>query len=182
MGVNGVHNTVGKNIGAYNTVCVRVVAEYRFLQVYMVWSLVLRFDLCALPYFLRTFPGLYRAGVPGRLVPVGSDCASWRRAVSRVVAHSWSETRVGVRSSALARPSGRRGHPEAGWRLKRALRSERWAGVGKRAMFLLGQTFRSVIGLPFWPIVPILGLAHELRCLLVPSLCWEAGLRGIPGL
>ena len=30
-------------------------------------------DLSALPYFLHPFPGPYRAGVPGRLVPVGPD-------------------------------------------------------------------------------------------------------------
>ena len=28
VGVNGAHNTVGENVGAYNTVCVRAVAEY----------------------------------------------------------------------------------------------------------------------------------------------------------
>ena len=63
----------------------------------------------------------------------------------------------------MARPSGRRGRPEAGWIPKRALRSERWAGVGKQAPFLLGQAFRLAIGSPFWPFVPILGPAHELR-------------------
>ena len=55
-------------------------------------------DLSALPYFLRLFPGLYRAGVPGQLVPVGFDCASRRGAVSRGSAHSWSEKRVRVGS------------------------------------------------------------------------------------
>ena len=93
-------------------------------------------DLSALPYFLRLFPGPHRAGVPGRLVPVGSDCASRRRAVSRGWAHPLSETRVGVESgvwlglfvgeavrrrvgggsercSSLVRPSGRRGGPES---------------------------------------------------------------------
>ena len=30
MGVNGTHNTIGENVGAYNTVCVREVAEYYF--------------------------------------------------------------------------------------------------------------------------------------------------------
>ena len=55
-------------------------------------------------------------------------------------------------SSALARTSGRRGRPEAGWISKQALRSERWAGVRKQAPFLLGQTFWSVIGSPFWPV------------------------------
>ena len=88
-------------------------------------------DLSALPYLLRLFPGPHRAGVPGRLIPVGSDCASWRRAVSRGSVHPRSETwvrvgarrrafgqalrsekRVGVRSercSSSVRPSGRRG-------------------------------------------------------------------------
>ena len=71
-------------------------------------------DLSALPYFLRPFLGPYRAGVPSRLVPVGSECASWRIVVGRGVAHPRSETRVGVGSSALARPSSWRGRPEAG--------------------------------------------------------------------
>ena len=86
MRVNGAHNTVGENVGSYNTAWVLLCQGGRrvlFLQVYMVRSPVLRFDLCALPYFLRPFPGPYRAGVPGRLVPVGSDCASRRRAVSK---------------------------------------------------------------------------------------------------
>ena len=133
MGVNSTHNTIGENVGAYNTVLALLCqggCKALFLQVYRVWSPVLWFDLCALPYFLRLFPGPYRASVPGRLVPVGSECASWRRAVCRGLVHPQLETRVGVGSSALARPSGRRGRPEAGWRPKRALRSERWAGVG----------------------------------------------------
>ena len=46
---------------------------------------------------------------------------------------------------------------------ERALRSERRPGVEKWVSFLLGQAFRSVIGSPFWPVVPILGPAHELR-------------------
>ena len=28
MGVNGAHNTIEENVGAYNTVCVKAVAEY----------------------------------------------------------------------------------------------------------------------------------------------------------
>ena len=88
--------------------------------------------MCALPYFLCLFPGPYRAGVPGRLVLVGSDCTSRRGAVSRGSAHSRSETRVKVGSGVLARLFGRRGRPEAGWRPKRVLRSERWAEVGSR--------------------------------------------------
>ena len=100
------------------------------LQVYRVWSLVFAVDLSALPYPLCPFPGPYRAGVPSQLVPVGSDCASRRGVVSRGSVHPRSEKRVGVRKWCLARPSSRRGRPEAGWRPKRALRSERRAEVG----------------------------------------------------
>ena len=71
-------------------------------------------DLSALPYFLRPFPGPYRAGIPGRSVPVGSDCASRRGAVSIGSVFSRLEKRVGVGSGVLAKPFGRRGHPEAG--------------------------------------------------------------------
>ena len=93
-------------------------------------------DLSVLPYLLRPFPGPHRTGVPGRLVPVGSDCASRRRAVSRGSVHPRSETgvrvgsgvwpglpvgeavrgRAGVGSehcSSLVRPSGRRGGPKS---------------------------------------------------------------------
>ena len=100
-GVNGAHNTVGENVGAYNTAGVLSCQGGRrvlFLQVYKVRSPVLRFDLCALPYFLRPFPGPYRAGVPNQLVLISSNCASWRRVVSRGLAHPQSETRVGVGS------------------------------------------------------------------------------------
>ena len=92
--------------------------------------------------FLRTSPSPYRAGIPGQLVPVGSDRASRRRVVSRGWAYPRSESAGSeLEAVLLARPSGRRGHPEAGWRLKRALLSERWAGVEKWALFLLGQAF-----------------------------------------
>ena len=90
MGVNDAHNTVGENVGAYNTAWVlshQGGCKVLFPQVYKVRSPVLRFDLCALPYFLRPFPGPYRAAVPGRLVPVGSDRASRRRVVSRGLAY-----------------------------------------------------------------------------------------------
>ena len=97
---NGAYNTVGENVGAYNTAwALPCQGGWRvlFLQVYRVRTLVLRFELCALPYFLCPFYGLYRAGVPGRLVPVGSDRASQRRVVSRGLTHPRSETwgRVG---------------------------------------------------------------------------------------
>jgi len=84
-------------------------------------SLVPWFDLCALPCFLGMSPGPCRAGIPGRLIPVGSDRASRRRAVSRGWAYpqsdsAGSESEVVLSEAVLlARPSGRRGRPEAGW-------------------------------------------------------------------
>ena len=60
MGVNGAHNIVGENVSAYNTTWILSCQGGRralFLQVYRVWSQVLRFDLCVLPYFVRPFPG-----------------------------------------------------------------------------------------------------------------------------
>ena len=106
------------------------------MLVYRVWSLVLWFDLCVVPYFLCPFPGPYRAGVPGRLFPVSSVCASQRGAVCRGSAYSRSKKRVEVgsgvwpglpvveavwrrtgvrreRCSFLARPSDWRGGPES---------------------------------------------------------------------
>ena len=91
-------------------------------QVHRVRSLVLRFDLCALPCFLRLFPGPFQAGVPGRLVPVGSDYASQRRDVSKGPVHLRSETRVGVESGVWP-----------GLSVRDAGQSR------KRAPFLLGQ-------------------------------------------
>ena len=81
-------------------------------------------DLSVLLYLLYPLLGPHRAGIPGRLVLVGSDCASHRRDVSRGSVHPWSEMwvkvgnvvgqafrsekRVGVGSErcSLARPSG----------------------------------------------------------------------------
>ena len=132
MGVDDAHNTVGE-MSAPTTLLgfchARKVAGYYPTGVQGT-VLGIAVDLSAMPYFLRPFPGPYRAGVPGRLVPVGSDCASWRRAVSRGSAHPRSEKRVGVGSGVLTRPSGWRGHLEVFRSWKRALWSERRAGVG----------------------------------------------------
>ena len=125
--------------------------------------------------FLRTSLGPYRAGIPGRLILVGSDRASWRRAVSRGWAYPRLES-VGSELEAvlLARPSGRRGRPEAGWRSNRALRSERWAGAGKRALFLLDLTFRLEIGSLLRPVAQVFGPAHELHAVcLGRALAWK---------
>ena len=141
MGADGAHNTVGENVGAYNTSWVLSCQEVAGYYPTSIQGTVLGIavDLSVLPYFFRPFPDPYQVGVPGRLVPVGSDCASQRGAVSRGLAFSRLEKRVGVGSGVLARPSGRRGRPEAG-------RSR------KRASFLLGQAFRSEIGSPLWPV------------------------------
>ena len=122
-------------------------------------------DLGALLYFFRPFPSPYRAGVSGRLVPVGSDCASRRRAVSRGSVHPQSERRVEVGSGVVPLWPG---HPvgEAG-------RSR------KRAPFLLGQAFRSKTGSPFWPVVRYLDRPRSCASFATssagPSFCWEAG-------
>ena len=137
MGVNGAHNTVGK-ISAPTTLLgfchARKVAGYCSAGVHGT-VLGIAVDLSALLYFLRPFPGPYRAGVPGQSVPVGFDCFSQRGVVSRGSTYSRSEKRVGVRSGVLARPSGRRGYLEVGWSPKRALRSERCIGArnGRRS-------------------------------------------------
>ena len=58
-------------------------------------------DLSVLPYFFCSFIDPYRAGVPDRLVPVDSVCASRRRAVSRVFAYPGRRREVRVGGSAL---------------------------------------------------------------------------------
>ena len=58
-------------------------------------------DLSVLLYLLRPFSGPHRAGVPGRLVLVDSDCASRRRAVSRCSVYPRLETQVEVGSEAF---------------------------------------------------------------------------------
>ena len=96
------------------------------LQVCRVRSLVLLLTLSVLLYLLLLFPSPHQAGVPDRLVPVGSDCASQRRAVSRCSVYPRSETRVRVGSGVWpGLPVG-----EAG---------QSW----KRALFLLSQAFLS---------------------------------------
>ena len=75
MGVDGAHNTVGK-ISAPTTLLgfwhARKVAGYCPTGVQGT-VLGIAIDLSALPYLLRPFPGPRRAGVPGRLVPIGFD-------------------------------------------------------------------------------------------------------------
>ena len=131
--------------------------------------------LSALPCFLRSFPGPFRAGVSGRLVPVGSGYASRRRAVSRGWAYPWSEG-AGSESEVvlLARPFSRRGRPEVGWRPDRAIMLERWAGAKERVLLILGLTFRLEIGSLLWPSAQVPGPAQELRVVcLGRALAWK---------
>ena len=141
-------------------------------------------DLSVLLYLLCPFPGPYRAGVPSRLVPVGSDYASPRGAISRGSAHFRSEKRVGVGSGVLARPFGRRGRPEVGRCWKRALfllceafRSERRAGVrsGRRSSSARpsGRRLDCPSGLSF----KYLGPADELH-VVRNVVCWAEPLLG----
>ena len=100
MEVDGAYNTVGEMLAPTTLLgfchARKVVGYYPIGVQGTVLSIAV--DLSALPYFLHPFPGPYRAGVPGRLVLVGSDCASWRKAVSRGLVHPQSEMRVRVGS------------------------------------------------------------------------------------
>ena len=77
MGVDGAHNTLGKMLVPTTLLGFCQVAGYCLAGVQST-ILGIAVDLSALPYFLRPFPDLYRAGISGRLVLVGSDCASRR--------------------------------------------------------------------------------------------------------
>ena len=169
-------------------------------------------DLTALPYLLYSFPSPHRAGVPSRLVLVGSDCASRRRAVSRGSVRPRSETWVRVRSgvwpglpvgeaggvgsercSSLARPFGRRCRSEVGRCQKRALfllceafRSERRARVGSGRRSSSARPSSQRLDCP--PGLLFRCLGQPMSCALFATLsaglnlCWEAGPRGSPGL
>ena len=109
---SGPYNTVEGDVGAYNTVCVRVAAEYCSVQGMVPGIVVLTCE----PYlaFLRTPSGSYRTCVPGRMAPVGSECAGSEKGGEQGSYEPRSEERgVEVRSRARGRPSDRRGHPEA---------------------------------------------------------------------
>ena len=80
---SGPYNTVGGDVGTYNTVCVRVAVEYCFVQGMVPGTVVLTCEPCLA--FLRTSSSSYRAGIPGRMALVGSECVDRRRAVSRVL-------------------------------------------------------------------------------------------------
>ena len=109
---SGPYNTIEGDVDAYNTVCVRVAAEYCSMQGMVPGIVVLTCEPCLA--FLRTSSGSYRTGVPGRMAPVGSECAGRRRAVSRVpTSPGRRDTGLESKVALWARPSDRRGRPEA---------------------------------------------------------------------
>ena len=59
---SGPYNTIGGDVGAYNTVCVMVAAEYCFVQGMVPGTVVLTCEPCLT--FLRTSSGAYRTGCP----------------------------------------------------------------------------------------------------------------------
>ena len=112
MGVNGAHNIVGE-MSAPTTLFVLGKLQSTVSTGVQGMFPVSWFDSRALPCFLRLFPGPFRVSVPVRLVLVGSDCASWRRTVSRCLAYPPVGGRgIGVGSGAFGqafqseRPSG----------------------------------------------------------------------------
>ena len=63
MGVfSGPYNTVGGDVGTYNTVCVRVATEYYFMLGMVPGTVVLTCEPCLA--FLRTSSGSFRMGCP----------------------------------------------------------------------------------------------------------------------
>ena len=121
-------------------------------------------DLSALPDFLRLFPGPYRAGVPSRSVPVGSDCASRRGAVSRGLAFSCLEKRVGVESGVWpSLPVGE------------AVRRRAGVGSGRRSSSARPSDRR--LDHPSGLSSRYFGPAHELR-VARNVVCWAEPLLG----
>ena len=75
MRVDGAHNTVGQILAPttlFGFCHAREIAGYYPTGVQGT-VLGIAVDLGALPYFFHPFPGLHRAGVPGRLVPVEEE-------------------------------------------------------------------------------------------------------------
>ena len=106
---SGPYNTIEGDVGAYNTVCVRVAAEYCFVQGMVPDTVVLTCEPCLA--FLRMSSGsTERASSVGGLqsalsVPVGEE--RWAGFLRTRVGDAGSESEVVF----WARPSDRRGCP-----------------------------------------------------------------------
>ena len=87
---------------------------------------VLTYEPCLA--FLRMSSGSYRIGVPGRMAPVGSECAGQRRAVSRVpMSPDWRDAGLESEVALLGQAFRLERVSRGGWRPKRVLQSEWWA-------------------------------------------------------
>ena len=85
-----------------------VAAEHCFVQGMVPGTVVLTYEPCLA--FLYMSSGSYRTGVPGRMAPVGSECVSRRRAMSRVpTSPSWRDAGLESKVALWARPFDRRG-------------------------------------------------------------------------
>ena len=117
MGVNGAHNTIGENVGAYNTAWVLSCQEgHRVLPGrctgYGPWYCDLTCAPC-LTFFVR-FLVLTEQASPAGWPQLALTALVGKELVSRGSAYPRSETWVGVKKRCLVRPSGRRGRPVAG--------------------------------------------------------------------
>jgi len=125
---SGPYNTVEGDVGAYNTVCVRVAAEYYSTQGMVPSTVILTCEPCLA--FLHTSSSSHRAGIPSRMALVGSECAGQRRAVSRVpMSPGWRDTGSESEVSLWARPFDQRGLP-IGEGVQRRLEAEVSAPIG----------------------------------------------------
>ena len=139
-------------------------------------------DLSVLPYLLHPFPVSSLSGCPRsvgpsllRLRQLEKSCKQ-RFGASLIGKVGQSQKRC------LSRPSGWRRGPEL-----EASDVPPWPGLSvreagqsrKRALFLLGQAFRSEIGSLFWPVVRFLGRPRSCASFATPStgpsFYWEAG-------
>ena len=121
-----------------------VAAEYCSVQGMVPGTVVLTCEPCLA--FLRTSSGSHRAGVPGRMAPISSECAGRRRAVSRVPT-SLGRRDTGLESevSLWARPFDRRGLPIREG-VQRHLEAEASAPI-----IVVGQRGQRVGAAPFGP-------------------------------
>ena len=159
-----------------------------------VWSLVLWFDLSALPYLLRLISWvLTERASPFSRSQSAPTASVGERAVSRGLVYFRSKKRVGVGSERCPhlgqafRPDKSAGvESERRPLLGQAFRSEKRIGAGSERRPLLGLAFRSETGSLFRPVVRYLGRPRSCASFVMlsggPSICWEAGPLGTPGL
>ena len=140
--LTGAYNTVEVNVGAYNTVCGRVVVLH-YSAKYGPWCHGLTCE--PRPTFLRTPFGSFRAGVPGRMAPVDTGAPVGEKQWAGFSMNPGRRHGVGVGGGPRVRLSGWRScqggrWPDASAPIGEAVRSwpkpelvlwsERWAKGG----------------------------------------------------